>query len=261
MDIRVALHHLDPSNNDHWTADGAPRIDAVSEYAGEQLTRAMVTNAAPDFTRETAQTAVGAVPVEEPSGEEVPSAETHTETNPEAPTAEEVGEPSIPEPLKAALEAGKAALPEVNIEPPAQPEPLPTPAMPPAPEPTAPKPEIEVLQDELLIATTEMYDAQRIQEKAKVKADAAANRVNALNRRIELLIKVDPNHGTAGVRAYLAQQNINRQKRHAGMQRFVDMVGVKPKDVQDAMDPKAPIDRAMGTRKPQRGAVRPTFTR
>lgn len=55
MDINEALASLDPANDDQWTADGLPKVDviraATNDYA---LTRADITNAAPQFTRETA---------------------------------------------------------------------------------------------------------------------------------------------------------------------------------------------------------------
>jgi len=44
--ILEALKALDPKNDDHWTADGLPRLDVVK--AG---TRAVVTKAAPNFSR------------------------------------------------------------------------------------------------------------------------------------------------------------------------------------------------------------------
>ena len=52
MDIKEALGTLDKSNDDHWTADGLPRIDVVSAIVGEKVTRAQISEADPDFTRE-----------------------------------------------------------------------------------------------------------------------------------------------------------------------------------------------------------------
>ena len=48
-DIRTALGKLDVKNDDHWTSDGLPRIDALGLPSG--ITRAAVTTAAPQFTR------------------------------------------------------------------------------------------------------------------------------------------------------------------------------------------------------------------
>lgn len=54
--ITEALSKLDPSNDNHWTQDGLPRLDTVKILAGDpSLTREAVTAAAPDFNRGTAQ--------------------------------------------------------------------------------------------------------------------------------------------------------------------------------------------------------------
>ena len=52
MDLREALSQLDTLNDDHWTAEGAPKIDAVKEIVGGPVTRQDIINAAPHFTRE-----------------------------------------------------------------------------------------------------------------------------------------------------------------------------------------------------------------
>lgn len=52
MDIREALSQLDTLNDDHWTGEGAPKIDAVKELLGRPVTRQDIINAAPHFSRE-----------------------------------------------------------------------------------------------------------------------------------------------------------------------------------------------------------------
>lgn len=53
MTIPQALSQLDPSNDDHWTGDGAPRVDVVQKLTGlSSLTRAQIVEAAPKFTRD-----------------------------------------------------------------------------------------------------------------------------------------------------------------------------------------------------------------
>lgn len=52
MDIREALSQLDTLNDDHWTGEGAPKIDAVKELLGGPVTRQDIINAAPHFSRE-----------------------------------------------------------------------------------------------------------------------------------------------------------------------------------------------------------------
>lgn len=63
--VAEALRKLDVNNDNHWTADGLPRIDTVRMIAGNQaLTREMITAEMPEFSRQTASLGVSvAVPV------------------------------------------------------------------------------------------------------------------------------------------------------------------------------------------------------
>lgn len=75
-EVLEAVHALDPQNDEHWTADGQPRLDAVENMLGGDVSRKQVTNAAPDFTRSVAQDLVdapkdGEPPVDEPPVEGV----------------------------------------------------------------------------------------------------------------------------------------------------------------------------------------------
>jgi len=52
--LHEVIMGLDPTNDEHWTADGKPRIDVVAAASGRQdLTRKVVEAAAPGFTRPT----------------------------------------------------------------------------------------------------------------------------------------------------------------------------------------------------------------
>lgn len=51
--IRDALAELDTQNDDHWTAEGLPRLDVMKDKVGEAVSRADITNAAKGFTRKT----------------------------------------------------------------------------------------------------------------------------------------------------------------------------------------------------------------
>jgi hypothetical protein len=57
MNIADALDELDLDNDEHWTSDGLPRLDAVEEYLGRKTTRKEVKEAAPHFTRDNPQLA------------------------------------------------------------------------------------------------------------------------------------------------------------------------------------------------------------
>lgn len=52
MDIKEALGQLDTLNDEQWTGDGAPRVDAVEAILGEDVTRAQIIEVAPEFSRE-----------------------------------------------------------------------------------------------------------------------------------------------------------------------------------------------------------------
>lgn len=54
MTIKAALATLDPFDDEHWTADGAPTLAAVAAAFGDKVTRKEVTEADPLFTRELA---------------------------------------------------------------------------------------------------------------------------------------------------------------------------------------------------------------
>lgn len=70
MDIRAILEKLDPGNDDHWTNAGLPAVGAVSELAGENVTRQQIGEAYPGFDREKANNAKSA----DQGGEEPPAA-------------------------------------------------------------------------------------------------------------------------------------------------------------------------------------------
>lgn len=51
--IKLALGDLDHQNDEHWTADGLPRVDVIRQLtADDSITRQDITNAAPKFARE-----------------------------------------------------------------------------------------------------------------------------------------------------------------------------------------------------------------
>lgn len=51
MKIRKALRGLSPDDDAVWTENGLPQITAVWPIVGQRLTRAQITDAAPDFNR------------------------------------------------------------------------------------------------------------------------------------------------------------------------------------------------------------------
>lgn len=263
--IQEALKQLDPANDDHWTADGLPRMDAVEKLVGSSdITREDVTNAAPDFTRDTARD----LEVVEPSEEEVTDVEAHPENQEEAEATGEVkvGE-AVDEPREEVITIAEEpseeeAAPEITAgDPTADWHPDPPEhedEVDPEPEePTSPPTEAELLQAQLDGLTELMLEAQRAQDRAKTEATRLANEVNEINRKMDRLTKADPNHATAGIRAYLKSQNDLRAGRAKRLRNFTEAVDVHPQDLMRSLDPRAPIDRAMHGRKPPRGSRRP----
>ena len=54
--ILEALAKLDPTNDNHWTNDGLPRIETIRMLAADQtITREAITAEAPNFSRQTAK--------------------------------------------------------------------------------------------------------------------------------------------------------------------------------------------------------------
>lgn len=83
MNITEALSALDPDTDEDWTKDGLPAVEAVAELVGGEVTRAMITEAAPNFSRKN--------PVIEVVNPE-PEVPAEPGTDPEASTDEEGGE-------------------------------------------------------------------------------------------------------------------------------------------------------------------------
>ena len=52
MDIKQALKELNFENDEHWTSDGLPKISAVQELIGTEPTRQQITQADPEFNRQ-----------------------------------------------------------------------------------------------------------------------------------------------------------------------------------------------------------------
>lgn len=88
--IEAALSKLDPTNDNHWTQDGLPRLDTVKILSGNPgLTREMVTDAVPGFSRASAQAAAEA-------GAGTPAQGTPPPAPPAPPSAAQQGDDSLP---------------------------------------------------------------------------------------------------------------------------------------------------------------------
>ncbi len=244
---------LDPTNDELWTADGLPKVEVVQKGLGhDEITRKDITNAAPTFSRETQRIArdeaAKAAAPEPASGKQPVVADGARDEKPiaaapEPDVTDEAPQPSEPEPAVAKVDPDPKLVAESPVDDKGLPE---------------DQPELDRLEGELAVKTVLMNDAQKKATIARTLADTLSNEVNTLNRRIDALIKHDPNANTSGVRAYLKQQHKNREERAAGIKRFVAATSMDPRDVSKALGP-APIDAAMRARKPSRGAARPNW--
>lgn len=125
MDIKQALGQLDPDNNDHWTQDGLPRIDAVEAASGTRgLKRQQITDADPQFTRDTARDAQA--PSDEPQQptepdedeEEAETVEPEASTDPDDEPAPEAPQEPEPAPAPQDIDPDPAVLAAVGDIPP-----------------------------------------------------------------------------------------------------------------------------------------------
>ena len=101
--ILEALKQLDANNDDHWTTDGHPRLDAVKELmGGTAVSREEVTKAAPAFSR---------------SNLELPNTEPQRAdgtTQPAGTAPEEAADEELTVELGKAIEAARKAQERVN---------------------------------------------------------------------------------------------------------------------------------------------------
>lgn len=64
MDIVEALAQLDVNKDEDWTEDGLPSVDAVAALVEDEVTRAQIVDAAPEFNRQAAADAVAKPPAD-----------------------------------------------------------------------------------------------------------------------------------------------------------------------------------------------------
>lgn len=136
-EIRAALKALDPSNDDHWTADGLPRLGALGIQG---LSRQAVTAAAPRFSRENRDLTTSP----DPEPEKTPDDEKSTEYG------------------EATAQVGPEAVELPDANPPPEPKPAP-----PAPS----KEELKVAVAQLEEAKRAMHDAERRLQEAQAEHD------------------------------------------------------------------------------------------
>lgn len=229
--ILAALAQLDPLDDDHWTSDGAPRIDAVEKILGSDVSRKEVVEAAPKLTRETA-------------GQEPEEEQEETTADPEQKENDDAEGQGLPE--------GEGRKEEVTDEAPA--ESVTTLAQLDRPLTerefahflgSVPKEELEdvvaLLRLQLGEASKAVKDAQDLEARVKRSISFTESRIKA-----EFPNTTDRD----ATRKFIETQTRLRAERVAKRQEIFGKID--PSE----FDPRAPIDRAMA-RKTKRGGQRP----
>lgn len=215
--INEALALLDPANDEHWTADGAPRVDVVQELTGlEKLVRKDITTAAPNFTRATA-----AAPEPEPS-------EGDDEQEPDA--AEQDEGPDSPELAELKAQAEELVPEEPSDEVRAQ-----------------AREEFAALEAKFKALAKDREDIAKELEQAQKEMDEAYDR----------MLKVDPDmtNGEA-IQEFIKRQNQNRLDRALRTQKILQGIDRKTLDPRAPIDAAMARNNSRGSTRPTRGPAR-----
>jgi hypothetical protein len=235
--ILGALLKLDVQNNNHWTADGLPRLDTVRMLASDQtLTREQVAVAAPGFSRATATGYTA--PSAEQQAPQMQSPQGSTEQQqsaapaaPHAAPSTEQGPSSLGKPDD--IDAGQAQQPTMEAVG------------------TGATDEILALQAELAEQEELVREIRRHKAKVDAEFDKARKREDELRMKLESL---RPNDNTThAIQDYLASQRKVLEQRAARQQMIKDS-GISLKELASGL--RSPLDSAMA-RRTGRGNQRP----
>ncbi len=243
--INKALRLLDPTEDDHWTSDGLPRMEAIHALTEDaSITRKMVTDADPNLTRETAAEIVAPTSAPLFDGDEV---ETITLGDTSSTVTVVEGEPAVED-------RSTASEPKADDEP--------------VPEPVADDvylmklPRVQILRSPTLTARMLVVMEGLINKALGRRSDINAE-LQQLNAKNEILKRAatiqsrgKPSNLAAGVKAMQEASRRGREEKAARARRFVD-AGVTTDDVLKQLQTKSPLDRALGVKRPGIGTQRP----
>lgn len=213
--LAEALKGLDPSNDNHWTSDGSPRLETVKFLSGNpSITREQVTAAAPGLSRATA----GAQGAQEAGGGGSP-----TQAAPAAPAALQGASQGAGDGAEGGTDGGAA---DTAAE-----------------EGDAAGEELAGAEAELQAAMAAHADATQRLSAAKTAVDRLLEAQDAQRERPHVA-------AARGVRAYLDAQNAHLQER--GRQREA-LKGINLKDIlpqRAALDQAFARKNSRGTQRP-----------
>jgi len=251
-EILMGLSKLDVKNDDHWTSNGSPRMDVVQQLVGnDTLTRKMVTDAAPQFSRENpdlpgfigdgkgpeadaihaAAAAEGAKDVKE-AGQTVPG-ETFAETPPEetASAGAETGEVEAQEDEGYILDLS----PDVIFRDPIK---------------------VQAFIAEMSVIISGMQKEKEQLQAKIVKWSQINEKARNTLQRMQRGRDGDPNQ--KAIKDYMVTQAKVRAERLERTRKFLE-AGVNAREVAQELIHTSRIDQALQARKSQRGSTRPSM--
>lgn len=226
MNIREALSQLDSMEDEHWTTDGAPKVEAVSELVGEKVSRQDIIDTAPHFSRENMELEGG-------DDDGKPQSAPGTTDGPTPPASEvtedEGQDDAVVNFLKEYAEG--EILTEIDFV---------------AVMNKAPKEALQALQEIVHDQSNEAVNAVKKAQQMKADLDKAVMHIDA--RVAKTFPDMSDQEATMH---YIKSQNQARAEAHERKKAILQ--GLSLADI----DPRAPIDRAFA-RKNARGAARPS---
>jgi len=228
--IVTALAQLDPLDDDQWTTDGAPRVDAVEKLLGSDIKRQDIIDAAPHFSRETA----GQLPEDEDAQEGDVQGEGSQEVTETPDVVEDDDELEflLDDDEDDFVDTLTMTQDEIITDP-------------------------DMLQLYIIQAGDKFNELVQMQERIKGELKLWSERQQIAER---ILSRRYPGHGKKStsevIRQYLDAQVEAREKRAAAATAFI-MGGTNPGDVAKALAGASALDKAMSQRKPKPGATRP----
>lgn len=263
MKITEAVKALDPKNDAHWTADGFPRVEAISNLTRTEITRKQITDAAPNLTRASLEPKEDEAR-EEPKKNDEEGRDQGAEVE-EVEEVKEVEEDIDPVEEEGGREAPSCADPTV------------------ADDLTAPVGDanmaahVSIEDDVVGMTVPEVYESLELIDRAidefsrqatilGARREAIAERIKEIGRRSALLSRARNKHLRGGLRDenaqalhnYLAKQNEIREEKAEKTRRFIE-AGTTIENVREALTTSSKLDSSMRQRRPPRGAVRPNY--
>lgn len=252
MNIKQALTTLDPSNDDHWTSDGLPRVETVAGLVGGDVTRKNITDAAPSFLRPQGS---GFDPVGAPTPEPTPDP---------TPEPDEPAEPAVPETTE------DTSVEQDPVAPPEESDPQPE-------SDSVQAAHVTIMDDVVGMSPNEVFrdldlvdraidEFGRQSEILTARREAIMVQLKDIGRRSALLsgarnkltrMGAKTNKPTT-IQNYLRAQQEARAQRALRAQRFIE-AGTTAEDVKEQLGGASKIDAAMKQRKVARGAARPAY--